>query len=111
MVLVVLYFIKSRRPKNFPPGPLSLPIVGYAPFLGDNVADKLMKMKSKFGPVMSIQMGTEDWVVLNGFDMMNEVIICRSFIYSCFFEVISVLYGQKQLEHWEFKQRRHCNSQ
>ncbi|XP_039248612.2 cytochrome P450 2H2-like [Styela clava] len=64
-----------KRPKNFPPGPHGLPLVGYAPFLTNNMADDFMKMKTKYGSVMSVQMGREDWVILNGYDTINEALV------------------------------------
>ena len=76
VLLVVTYFLRSRRPRNFPPGPLGLPMLGYAPFFGENAAEDLRQMKGKYGPVMSIQMGTEHVVILNDFNSIQEV-ICK----------------------------------
>ena len=72
--LLLASFLRWRKPNNFPPGPLGLPVVGYTPFLGKNAGESIRKMKEKYGPVMSIQMGTEHWVVLNDFNSMQEVI-------------------------------------
>ena len=73
ILLLVTYILLHRKPKNFPPGPRGMPLLGYAPFFGKNAAEDIRKMKYKYGPVMSIQMGTELWVVLNDYHSINEV--------------------------------------
>nr|XP_039247430.1 cytochrome P450 2J3-like [Styela clava] len=74
LVLGLCWYI-LKRPKNFPPGPYGLPLVGYAPFLENNLADDFMKMKKKYGSVMSVQIGRKDWVILNDFDTINEAFL------------------------------------
>nr|XP_039248531.1 cytochrome P450 2U1-like [Styela clava] len=75
-LLLCWYLLK--RPKNFPPGPHGLPLVGYTPFMGDNPAELFRKMKSKYGSVMSVQMGRDDWVVLNDYDTIMEALVKQS---------------------------------
>lgn len=71
--VLTLCYMRSRRKKDFPPGPRGLPIVGYVPFVSGNIGEKFFKMKGKYGSVMSVKIGSDDWVVLNDFDVMNEV--------------------------------------
>ena len=74
VLLFVTYLLLQRKPRNFPPGPSGIPLLGYAPFFGKNAAEDIRKLKYKYGPVMSMQMGTEQWVVLNDFHSLNEVL-------------------------------------
>nr|XP_039258456.1 cytochrome P450 2U1-like [Styela clava] len=71
----IFCFYMMKRPKRFPPGPYGLPIVGYIPFIGKNPAATLWQMKEKYGSVMSVQMGQDDWVILNDFDIINEALV------------------------------------
>ncbi|XP_039258476.2 cytochrome P450 2B1-like [Styela clava] len=75
VAVIALCWYIFKRPENFPPGPHGLPLVGYAPFIKNNMADDFMKMKKKYGSVMSVQMGREDWVVLNDYDTINEALV------------------------------------
>ncbi|XP_039248543.2 vitamin D 25-hydroxylase-like [Styela clava] len=68
----------QKRPKNFPPGPHGLPLVGYIPFFGKNPAETLRQMKEKYGSVMSVPFGRENWVVLNDFDVIHEALVKQS---------------------------------
>nr|XP_039248643.1 cytochrome P450 2U1-like [Styela clava] len=71
---LICYYL-FKRPKNFPPGPRGLPLLGYVPFLGSNTAESLRQLKEKYGSVMSIQFGREYWVILNDFNAINEALV------------------------------------
>ncbi|XP_077969415.1 cytochrome P450 2U1-like [Styela clava] len=71
----IFCFYMMKRPKGFPPGPYGLPIVGYIPFIGINPGETLRQLKEKYGSVMSVQMGRDDWVILNDFDTINEALV------------------------------------
>ena len=73
VLLAAACLLLPRKKNLLPPGPSGLPIVGYVPFFGSNAAEDLRKMKSKYGAVMSIQMGIEHSVVLNDFRAIHEV--------------------------------------
>lgn len=73
LFFALYYFMKSRQKANFPPGPSGFPIVGYVPFATGNLGEKFTNLKEKYGDVMSVKIGLEDWVILNGFDVINEV--------------------------------------
>nr|QST15064.1 CYP370A2 protein [Diaphanosoma celebensis] len=60
-VLLGLVLMNTRRPKNFPPGPRGLPLVGYLPFLGRwdrEYQYRAMANLAKFyGPVTAFYLG------------------------------------------------------
>lgn len=62
-----------KRPKNFPPGPRGVPLLGAIPFMGRFPERTIKKWSKKYGPVMSVRMGTWDMVVLNDFDSVHKV--------------------------------------
>ncbi|XP_054711043.1 uncharacterized protein LOC129220640 [Uloborus diversus] len=73
--LIVTYVISSivrNWKKNFPPGPIGLPIVGYMPFLTKKPHEKLTQLSKKYGDVYSIRLGSELVVVLNGTKAIRE---------------------------------------
>jgi len=61
LLLVLLSLIWVRRPKNFPPGPRGLPLVGYLPFLNKLDPDYpfrgMAKLANVYGPVTGFYMG------------------------------------------------------
>nr|XP_039268842.1 cytochrome P450 2U1-like [Styela clava] len=73
--VLILFYYFLKRPKNFPPGPHGLPLVGYIPFLEKNMAEGLRKLKDKYGSVMAVQFGRDDCVVLNSYDSINEALV------------------------------------
>ena len=59
LLLTYIYFA-SLRPKNFPPGPPALPIVGSLPFLStnpDGYIENFGQLHEKYGDIFSIKMG------------------------------------------------------
>lgn len=40
-----------KKPGNYPPGPIGLPVVGYLPFLTDKPHEKLEKLRKKYGNI------------------------------------------------------------
>ncbi|XP_013778622.2 cytochrome P450 2C28-like [Limulus polyphemus] len=68
--LFIRWFL--TRPRNFPPGPFSLPIVGYLPFLSKKPFLDLTKLSKKYGNVFSFRVGSKNVVVLSDFLAVKE---------------------------------------
>ena len=74
LIVLILYLVYwHRRPKDFPPGPRGIPILGYFPLFKDPIK-KLYELSKKYGPVMSVRMGAEDIIFLNDFGSINQVL-------------------------------------
>ena len=73
VVVLLSWYYWYRRPRDFPPGPRGIPILGAAPFAGAYVFKSLMKWSEKYGAVFSARMGTDDWVILNDYDSIYQV--------------------------------------
>ncbi|XP_068169197.1 cytochrome P450 2F2-like [Antennarius striatus] len=80
--LCLVFFIlqlKSRRPKNFPPGPLALPIVGNILQLSlENPLKDFERLRKAYGNVYSIFMGSKPAVVISGLKAMKEALTSKA---------------------------------
>ncbi|XP_068106775.1 cytochrome P450 2G1-like [Hyperolius riggenbachi] len=68
-----------RRSVQLPPGPTPLPLIGNILQLsGGNFVTLLLKLKEKYGDVLTIYMGSRPVVVVTGYDAVREVYIDRA---------------------------------
>ncbi|XP_030841899.1 LOW QUALITY PROTEIN: cytochrome P450 2J2-like, partial [Strongylocentrotus purpuratus] len=63
-----------RRPKNLPPGPWSLPIIGYR-FDSGLIHEAFVDLARKYGPVSSVRRGPFLFVVLNDRASMKQALV------------------------------------
>lgn len=56
---------KLRRPARLPPGPRRLPVIGNLLELGDKPHQSLAALSEKYGPVMSLKLGSTTAVVIS----------------------------------------------
>ncbi|KAJ4937532.1 hypothetical protein JOQ06_002167 [Pogonophryne albipinna] len=77
-VVFILLQLKSRRPKNFPPGPSPLPILGNILELSlDNPLKDFERLRNTYGNVYSVFLGTKAAVVINGMKAMKDAIVTK----------------------------------
>ncbi|GFN92625.1 cytochrome p450 2j2 [Plakobranchus ocellatus] len=64
------------RPRNPPPSPgLALPIVGHMYLFKENPTDQIETWRKRLGNIYTIQMGTFRCVMLNGYDLISEILL------------------------------------
>ncbi|KAM4573471.1 cytochrome P450 2F2-like [Odontesthes bonariensis] len=77
-VCFVIFQFKSRRPKNFPPGPPALPVMGnLLHFSPENPLKDFEKLEKSYGDVYSLFMGSKPTVVINGLKAIKEAIVIK----------------------------------
>ncbi|KAK4486410.1 hypothetical protein RD792_009084 [Penstemon davidsonii] len=78
LVIVISMFWYTKKPTSksppLPPGPRGLPIVGYLPFLNQNLLVQFTGLAHKYGPIYKIQLGTKLWVVIGSPSLTKEVV-------------------------------------
>ena len=98
----------SIRPGRFPPGPPSLPLLGYVPFLDvRNLARSFNRLSRRYGDVFSIFLGTTPCVIINSYPLIKEAFEKKEFsgrpdIYSgTFFQKGRSGVSTTEGPHWE----------
>ncbi|KAL8253563.1 hypothetical protein R6Q59_031784 [Mikania micrantha] len=70
---VMLLWYKLKRSSPLPPGPYSLPIVGYLPFLGPDLHKQLTNMAHTYGPIFKLRLGSKLHVVINTPELAKSI--------------------------------------
>ncbi|XP_054907473.1 cytochrome P450 2F2-like [Poeciliopsis prolifica] len=77
-ILFLLFQLKPRRPKNFPSGPPTLPLLGNLLNLSqENPLTDLERFRNSYGNVYSLFLGPRPAVVLNGLKAMKAAIVAK----------------------------------
>ncbi|XP_051807655.1 cytochrome P450 2F2-like [Acanthochromis polyacanthus] len=78
-ICFIILQLRPRRPKNFPPGPPVLPILGNTLYLNlQNPLDDLEKLRKSYGDVYSLFLGLKPNVVINGVKAMKEAMVIKA---------------------------------
>ncbi|KAM7413923.1 hypothetical protein PAMA_018967 [Pampus argenteus] len=114
-IFLFLFQLTSRRPKNFPPGPTILPLLGNVLSISlENPLKDFERLRKTYGNVYSLYIGVKPAVVISGLKAMKEAIVSRGndfagrpqdlFINDCTERkgVILADYGSSWREHRRF---------
>ncbi|KAI5626340.1 cytochrome P450 precursor, partial [Silurus asotus] len=77
LVIVLFILLRGRnKPHNLPPGPTALPIVGNILTLDNRAPFKtFLKWSKTYGPVMTVYLGPQRFLVLVGYDTVKEALV------------------------------------
>uniref|UniRef100_A0A8C4YU09 Cytochrome P450 2J2-like n=1 Tax=Gopherus evgoodei TaxID=1825980 RepID=A0A8C4YU09_9SAUR len=76
LFLLIADYTKRRQPKNFPPGPLPLPFLGHILHMDVKQPHRTVeKLAGKYGNIFSLQFGNLPIVIVNGFQLVKEVLV------------------------------------
>lgn len=77
-VVSIILLLRSRRPKNFPPGPSPLPVLGNILDLSlDNPLKDFERLRKSYGDIYSLFIGSKPAVIINGVKAMKEALITK----------------------------------
>lgn len=76
LVVLIFYSVLIFRPKNFPPGPPCLPVVGSMPFVPSQRVQFTMQKKwlKEYGPVVGLMYGSHPAIAVIGAEAVLEVL-------------------------------------
>ncbi|GKU16349.1 unnamed protein product [Fusarium langsethiae] len=81
-VLIRLLFT-GRRPKNYPPGPPTIPVLGNIHLMPKRDAHlQFRKWADEYGPVYSLILGTKPFIVLSSAQAVKDLLDKKSALYS-----------------------------
>jgi hypothetical protein len=73
----------GRRPKDYPPGPPTLPLLGNLHLIpNENRHLQFEKWAREYGPIFSLMLGTKAMIVLNSDQAIKDLVDKRGAIYS-----------------------------
>ncbi|KAL3459690.1 cytochrome P450 [Aspergillus heterothallicus] len=83
VAVIIRILMIGRRPKNYPPGPPTLPLLGNIHQMPTHDAHlQFEKWAHEYGPVYSLMLGTQCLIVLSSDEAVKELLDRRSGIYS-----------------------------
>ncbi|XP_042352815.1 cytochrome P450 2F2-like [Plectropomus leopardus] len=78
-VVFIILLLKPRRPKNFPPGPPILPILGNILHMSlENPLKDFERLRKTYGNVYSLYLGPKPAVVISGMKAMKEALVNKA---------------------------------
>ncbi|KAH9319857.1 hypothetical protein KI387_021626, partial [Taxus chinensis] len=76
-ILVLLILVKKKKKRSalsLPPGPPGWPIIGNLPQLGDKPHQSLFHLAQKYGPLMTLRLGSQTTLVVSSPSMAKVVL-------------------------------------
>ncbi|KAL7150144.1 hypothetical protein ABFS83_05G090000 [Erythranthe nasuta] len=72
--IVVLGNLKTVTKPPLPPGPYGLPILGYLPFLKNNLHHQFTQLSRKYGPIYRLWLGSKLYVVVSSPSLIKQIV-------------------------------------
>lgn len=70
------FYVKTRKPKGFPPGPKRWPIVGSIPYLSNKHSNFLLGLRGlveEYGPVVGYYIGNRPIVLIADYALLKNI--------------------------------------
>ena len=85
LIIAIVTYILVRiltSPKNLPPGPVGVPVLGALPLLGKTPHLTALKWTEKYGDLICIYMGSRLAIILNSYDLVQECLVRQEEVFS-----------------------------
>ncbi|KAI1496915.1 cytochrome P450 [Biscogniauxia marginata] len=83
VAIISKYFLASCRPRNFPPGPSTLPFIGNISQVPRVKAFlKFHEFTTEYGSIVGLKMGSQNVVILNSYEHVRALFDKKGAIYS-----------------------------
>ena len=76
LLLIVLLAVNTTNTNGsggMPPGPGGLPIIGSLLSVGGFPFKSFYEWSKTYGPIITVKMGRNDWVILNDYESIHQV--------------------------------------
>ncbi|KAM7291380.1 cytochrome P450 2H1-like [Ixodes scapularis] len=112
VVLLTWFRSTKSRALKLPPGPKGLPILGHLPFLKNSLQyDRCAQWAKTYGPVLRIDAGIANVVVLNDFESIKKFLSQKEILYRAESWIVALIKGRGVAnlngQEWE-ENRRFC---
>ena len=82
-LLAFLLYLSTRKPKNFPPGPPRLPVVGSLPFMAGSgpspsLLHGIIKQVKKHGPIFGFYFGKTPAVIIADYHLVSKSLVYQN---------------------------------
>ena len=95
VLLLIWLYQSTRKPKNFPPGPPRLPVLGSLPYMGGSGPQKsllcgIIEQVKEHGPIVGFYFGKTPAVIIADYHLVSasicqRVCVCLFLFYSQFY--------------------------
>ncbi|KAK3083891.1 hypothetical protein FSP39_004810 [Pinctada imbricata] len=73
--LLIFVWKWNKLNRNFPPGPLAVPLIGNININWKDQISEFRKFRKQYGDIYTLQLGTKTVVVVNGMETLKELLI------------------------------------
>ncbi|GLJ49943.1 hypothetical protein SUGI_1062020 [Cryptomeria japonica] len=82
IVMLMIFYMFSRRRGRLPPGPFPWPIVGNLLQMKELIHRSLYDVSQKYGPIASLKLGSVTTIVISSPDMAKEILKTKDLIFA-----------------------------
>lgn len=83
LLIILLWSLILKRPRNAPPGPRVFPVLGNIPSLiSRDPIINFGKLREKYGDIYGLYIGKDFTVILNGYDVIHDALVKRGGVFS-----------------------------
>lgn len=85
ILLILLAYLNTKKPKNFPPGPKWFPILGCAlevhryRIQTGYLVTAVRELANKYGPILGLKVGQDVQVLVHGYENVKEMLTNENF--------------------------------